>query len=270
MKRIALAAFAILTMLALPAVSAGATKDSPVLARIVKSGKLRVGMSGSQPPLNFKSKGGVLMGFEKDLAGGLAELMQVELEVVQKPFGELLETLRKGEVDIVMSGMTITTERNMKVAFVGPYMLSGKSFLTRQSSAIATAKSRNDLDKPGMKYAALEGSTSQIFVEKLLPQAALVKTPNYDEAVAKLLAGDVDAMVADYEIIVLTTMRNPSAGLVAASPISIEPIGVAVGPGDPLLINFLENTFSALEASGLLTELRKRWFERSDWLEQLP
>jgi hypothetical protein len=45
---------------------------------------------------------------------------------------------------------------------------------------------------------------------------------------------------------------------------------VAVGPGDPLLINFLENTFGALEASGLLAELRKRWFERSDWLGQLP
>ena len=270
MKRIALAAFALLALLALPAVSAGAAEASPVLARIVETGKLRVGMSGNQPPLNFRSKDGVLMGFEKDLASGLAELMQVELVVVQKPFGQLLETLRKGEVDIVMSGMTITARRNMQVAFVGPYMLSGKSFLTRETSPIATAQSRADLDQPGMKYAVLEGSTSQAFVEKLLPQAKPIETPTYDEAVAKLLAGDVDAMVADYEIIVLTAMRNPSADLVAASPISIEPIGVAVRPGDPLMINFLENTFGALEASGLLGELRSRWFERNDWLEQLP
>ena len=155
------------------AASAEASSDSPVLARIVSTDTLRVGMSGNQPPLNFKAKDGTMMGLEVDLATALAGLMGVKLEIVQKPFGELLGAIEKGEVDLVMSGMTITAERNLKVAFVGPYYLSGKSILTR-SSALAQADDTEDLDQADLKLAALEGSTSQTFVELLIPKATLV------------------------------------------------------------------------------------------------
>ena len=115
--------------LALPA--AAAEDRSPVLAQIVKSGKIRVGMSGDQAPLNVKSKSGEIIGLEADLANLLASSMQVDLEIVQKPFAQLLPALEKGEVDLVMSGLTITPERNLRVAFVGPYFVSGKSILTK-------------------------------------------------------------------------------------------------------------------------------------------
>ena len=101
------------------AAPAGAA-DSPVLSRIVKNGTLRVGMSGSQPPLNFKSKDGKMKGLEVDLSRALASLMDVRLEIREKPFGELLGALDAGEIDMVLSGMTITAERNLSTAFVGP------------------------------------------------------------------------------------------------------------------------------------------------------
>jgi ABC-type amino acid transport substrate-binding protein len=244
--------------------------DSPVLARIVSNDTLRVGMSGNQPPLNFKGKDGTMMGLEVDLATTLAALMEVELEIVQKPFGELLGALQKGQVDLVMSGMTITAERNLKVAFVGPYYLSGKSILTR-SSALAMADDAEDLDQADLKLAALEGSTSQRFVETLIPKATLVTTKDYDTAVKLLLADDVQALVADHEIVELTALLHPKENLVTlARPLTIEAIGIAVPPGDPLLMNFLENSLGALEASELLGALRSRWLQQGDWLQQLP
>jgi len=253
-----------------PPTAASASSDSPVLARIVASGTLRVGMSGNQPPLNFKGKDGTMMGLEVDLATALALLMNAELEIVQKPFGELLGALQKGEVDLVMSGMTITAERNLKVAFVGPYYLSGKSILTR-STALAEADEAADLDQADLKLAALEGSTSQRFVEALIPKATLLTTKNYDDAVKLLLADDVQALVADREIVELTALLHPKENLVTlARPLTIEAIGVAVPPGDGLLINFLENTIGALEASGTLGALRSRWLQQGDWLQQLP
>ena len=274
MKRTIITLFA--TVLALSGLglptdaSAEASSDSPVLARVVSSGTLRVGMSGNQPPLNFKGKDGTLMGLEVDLAGAIAALMNAKLEIVQKPFGELLGALQKGEVDLVMSGMTITAERNMKVAFVGPYYLSGKSILTR-STALAQADETEDLDLADLKLAALEGSTSQRFVEALIPKATLLTTKNYDDAVKLLLADDVQALVADREIIALTALRHPEENLVTlAQPLTIEAIGIAVPPGDGLLINFLENTMGALEASELLGALRSRWLQQGDWIQQLP
>ncbi|MDJ0788033.1 MAG: transporter substrate-binding domain-containing protein [Myxococcota bacterium] len=252
------------------AIPAAADSGSKVLSRILDSGTLRVGMSGNQPPLNFKGKNGDLMGMEVDLAAALATAMRLDLEVVQKPFGELLGALSAGEIDMVISGMTVTPRRNTKAAFVGPYFISGKSILTR-SSALAAVEGAGALDKADLEFVALAGSTSEEFVEAALPKAKLVTTPDYDTAVKLLLEDKVDALVADREIVALTAFRNPEAGLASLrEPLTIEPIGIAVPPGDPLLVNHLENLIGALEGSGLLSALRARWLERNDWLTQLP
>lgn len=257
-------------LLAVSLTPAPAAAESPILSRIVASGKLRVGMSGSQPPLNFRSAGGELKGLEVDLAGELARLMGLELAIVQRPFAELLPALEAGDVDLVMSGMTITLERNMQAAFVGPYFLSGKSILTR-SATLAQADETGDLDQESLKLAALAGSTSEQFVQRRLPKSSLVATPDYDAAVKLLLADDVDAVVADREILMLTAFLHPKERLATLrEPLTIEPIGIAMPPGDALLVNYLENTMGALEVSGVLSALRTRWLERNDWIGELP
>ncbi len=248
-----------------------ADSESPVLSRIVKSGTLRVGMSGNQPPLNFIGKDGEWRGLEKDLAGALATLMEVELDIQRKPFGELMGALEKGEIDLIMSGMTITAERNLKVAFVGPYFVSGKSILTKANSPLARARETGELNTPDITLTALSGSTSQRFVEALLPNAKLITTEDYDKAVALLLGDQADGLIADYQIIALTSFRHQDQNLAASQqPLTIEPIGIAVPPGDSLLINFLENALQALETSGSLKALSSRWLEEKDWLIHLP
>lgn len=257
-------------LLAVSLTPAPAAAESPILSRIVASGKLRVGMSGSQPPLNFRSADGELKGLEVDLAGLLADRMGLELAIIERPFAELLPALEAGDVDLVMSGMTITAERNIRAAFVGPYFLSGKSILTR-SATLAQADETSDLDQESLKLAALAGSTSEQFVRRRLPKASLVTTPDYDAAVKLLLADEVSAIVADREILMLTAFLHPKEGLATLrESLTIEPIGIAVPPGDALLVNFLENTMGALEASGVLSALRTRWLERNDWIGELP
>ncbi len=252
-----------------PAVAA-AHDEAGVLSRIVKSGEFRVGMSGSQPPFCVKSKSGELIGYEVELAKLLANAMGVELKIVEKPFGELLGALEAGEVDAVMSGMTMTPERNVRVAFVGPYMVSGKSILTT-STALAAIDEASDIDQSDIRLAALAGSTSQKFVERLIPKAKLTTTSDYDEGVKAVMEGKVDAMVADFPICALTMLRYPDAGLATLSrPLTIEPIGIALPPGDSLLVNMVTNYLGALEGTGLLELLEKKWFEDGSWLLQVP
>ncbi len=262
-------AIALTTLMGVQALPAGAESSSTVLERIA-AGKLRVGMSGNQPPLNFESKDGQMMGLEVDMARALAALMGVELEIVKTPFGDLLGSLAKGDIDLVMSGMTITAERNMRAAFVGPYYLSGKSILTK-SATLAAADETGDLDKADLTLVALEGSTSQAFVEALLPNAKLITATDYDAAVKLLLDDKAQALVADQEIVALTAFLNPRAQLATLTqPLTIEPYGIAAAAGDSLLLNFLENTFGALEAAGALEALRNRWLTQGDWVDQLP
>ena len=248
----------------------GATAaDSPVLSQIAETGTLRVGMSAGQPPFNVTNREGTIIGMDVDLAGLLANALDVELEIVEMPFGQLLSALESGKVDLVISGMTATLQRNMRAAFVGPYHITGKSILAR-SETIA-ALSSNELSKTDLKVAALAGSTSEDFVRRVAPNAELVATESYDDAIDLMLANKVDMFVADASIIMLSMLRWPDAGLVAANkPLTIEPIGIAVPASDPLLLNLIENYMSALEASGALEMLHKKWFQSGGWLMQLP
>ena len=243
---------------------------TPVIDRIQKSGTLRVGMTGNMPPLNMTSKEGELMGYEVDLARAMAKSMGVKAKLETIPFAELLPALEAGKIDMILSNMTITPGRNLKVAFVGPYFTSGKAFLTKIKT-IAMADEADDIDARNTKLVALKGSTSQAFVETAMPEAQLVIAKDYDEAVKMVLEDKVHAMVADYPIAVVSVFRYPDQGLLSVvTTLTYEPIGVAVPAGDPLLVNWVENYLDIADSTGLLEELRGKWLRNADWLNRLP
>ena len=263
----ALAAF--LPLVAACASSLQPPPSSPGLSRIQARGELVVGTAASMPPLNMTTQKGEIIGFEIDLARGIAEAMNVRLRLVSIPFAGLLPALEAGQVDMILSGLSITPARNMRVAFVGPYFVSGKSFLTKVETF--SAKGSTDLNHPSIRLAALQASTSQTFVQQNIPRATLVLTKDYDEAIALVVQGKVDAMIADLPACVYTVQRYPDRGLYApTTPLNYEPIGIALPGNDPLLVNWAQNWLREQEATGALQETRDRWFNDVSWLNRLP
>ncbi len=250
--------------------STGSPLASPVASRILERGELNVGMAGDMPPLNMTNRNGKVIGMEPDLAKSMASAMGVKLTIKTMNFPDLLPALAKGEVDMVMSGMTITPKRNLKTAFVGPYYESGKSLLTK-TDTFADIEDAEVLNSPDTKLAALENSTSQEWVEKILPKAKLIKAKNYEQAVDLILKGQADALIADFPICLVTVFRYPEENLMAlGTPLSYEPIGVAVSGSDHLMINWLENYLKIAKAAGYLDKLEEKWFQDDFWLDELP
>lgn len=242
---------------------------SPTLDRVLNDGVLRVGMSGNQPPFTVLDRSNNLIGYDVDLAKSLASAMDVKVEFVQKPFGQLNKALIKGDVDVVLSGMSITPERSKSVSFIGPIMLSGKSVLTTQK-AMDKLKGKS-MDSKGNNIVTLSNSTSEDFVQKHMPHASLQTVSNYDQAVELLLAGKTDSIIADKPILTLTRLRNPNAGLLMMKkPLKVEAIGMAIPANDPQFQNLMETYMSTLEKTGLLKELRAKWFENGSWVVALP
>jgi polar amino acid transport system substrate-binding protein len=242
---------------------------APVLDRILKKGELVVGTAGSMPPLNMTTKEGEIIGLEAELAGAIAGSMGVKLRFEAMPFSELLGALEAGKIDMILSGMTMTPGRNLKVAFVGPYYISGKAFLTKNKK-IASAQHTSEIDSPDNTLVALKGSTSQNFIEGLLPKAKLVTAKDYDEAVKMVLEDKATAMVADYPICVVSVFRYPDKGLASViTPFTYEPIGIALPPNDPLLVNWMQNFLNTLEDSGELKKLQDNWLKPGPWVEKL-
>lgn len=244
-------------------------QNKSALSRIIESGELKVGMSGNQPPYTMTTKSDELIGFEVDLATLLAGSMGVEIKLVKMPFGELLPALEAGQIDIIMSGMTITPERNMRALFVGPYMVSGKTILTKTSS-LAALDEQHEINQSAVTIVALQGSTSEEFVNKVLPEAQLTLAKDFDEAVDLVINDKVQAMIADVEIIQVTMLRYPDKDLAAMNtPLTIEPIGMAIPAHDYMLENIVSNYFTSLQMVGMLEALEAKWFSDGSWLIQI-
>ncbi len=54
------------------------------------------------------------------------------------------------------------------------------------------------------------------------------------------------------------------------TPFTLEPLGIALPAEDPLFVNLVENYLSTLEGTGLLTQLKARWFSDGSWVAELP
>jgi polar amino acid transport system substrate-binding protein len=246
----------------------GAPAAATRLARIVETGTLRVGMTGEQPPLNMTAKSGELVGMEVAVARVLASSIGVQAELVRIPFPRLLDALEAGEVDLVMSGMTITAQRNLRVAFVGPYYVSGKSLLSKSTPTLKAELS--ELNQPTVRLAALATSTSETWVKRALPQATLVPTPSLDEGIQLVITDQVDALVADQETCYFAMARHPDSGLgTRTQAFTFEPIGIALPPDDPQLTNLITNYLGALEQQGALRRVREYWFKDESWVRGL-
>lgn len=238
------------------------------LAHILETGTLHVGMSGEQPPLNMTAKSGELVGLEVALARVLASAMGVQLDLVRIPFPRLIDALEAGEIDLIMSGMTITAQRNLRVVFVGPYFVSGQSLLSKSTELLAAKL--EELNHPRVRLAALSSSTSEAFVRRALPAATLVTTDSLDAGIQQVIANQVDALVADQEICYFAMLRYSDAGLaVRAENFTVEPIGIALPPDDHQLTNLIQNYLGALEMTGALKRARDYWFENESWVKQL-
>jgi len=256
--------------LALAVVFSATSMAGGTLQRVVDFKVLKVGMSGNQPPMNAISRTGQQMGYDVDLARALAGAMKVQLEIKIMPFGELMNALEDDKIDMIMSGMAITPERTETVSFVGPYMMSGKSLLTKDS-VLAKAQDSKEFNRKDLKLVALQNSTSASFVSTVAPEAELIEVEDYDKGVAMVISGEADGMVADMPACVLAVMRYPDAGLRTLSrPLTVEPVGIAVSKDDPQFLNLVDNYLDAYGKMGVLAKLREKWFEDKSWIAALP
>lgn len=242
--------------------AAGSLADaaSPTLSHIARRGELVLGTSGNMPPMTEVRSDGKVVGFDIDMARLMAAGMGVKLQIKTMSFDQLLPALERGDVDVVISNLTMTPQRNLHVAFVGPYMTSGKCIITRREE-LARAEKAENLNVPETRLAALSGSTSADFVRLLLPMASLTLVESNDAGVKLITENKVGGMLADYPVCLSILQRYPDDGFVSLfSLLSYEPIGIALPGNDTLFINWTENFLKRLQGIGQFDELSDRWF----------
>lgn len=241
-----------------------------VTERISNSKTLVVGTPGDFPPFTASTSTGRLIGLDIDLAKNLANWLQVKIEFKQMEFSKLIPALKANKIDMAMSGMTMTPQRNLQTAFIGPYALSGQSILGKKS-ILEQVSTPDDLRKLTCCVAVLKGTTGEKMAEELLPDANIISTSTLDESLILLLDGKVDAIVADYPFCRVAEFRYKDRGFAMFDePLTFEPVGIALSADDPLFANLVQNYLTIMTGSEGLKKLQEKWFKSIAWMKELP
>ena len=248
----------------LPGVAVADTLDD-----ILERGTLRVGMEPGYMPFEMTNKKGEIIGFDVDMAKRIAKAMGVELELVSTAWDGIIPALITKKFDIIMSGMTLTQERNLKISFADPYIVIGQSILVDKKLA-DEIKSYKDLNDKKYKVASKLGTTGEQAVKRVIPKATYISFETEQEGVMDLLNGKVDAFVYDLPFNAIAFAEKGQGKVVLLDdPFTYEPLAWAVNRGNADFLNWLNNFLVQVKNDGTYDKIYKKWFLSDEWLKEL-
>ena len=182
-------------MLAAATYAYGCMKMQTSRAREGLPSELRVGTAPNYPPLAFKENG-QLRGVELELAQRLAQELNTKVSVIETRWEDLIPALEKGEIDVIMSGMSITEDRSQRVRFTVPYLNIGQMALIRKAD-YERLRERSAMDQPTSRIGFVAGTTGEGFAREQLQRATLVPLLSTDDGIAALRSNRIDFFIQD-------------------------------------------------------------------------
>ncbi len=239
-----------------------------VLDEVMKSGKLRVGVS-MFVPWTMQDKQGRLSGFEVDVAEKIAQDMGVKAEFKIYPWAEIIAALERGEIDMISAGMAITPARALRVNFTQPYAESGISMATNTAltSDIDSFAELNDKD---IVITAVNETVAADLARRLFDKAKIKSVKTEAEAQRPVLKGEAHAYMATLAEAKFLALNHPEKiDVPLEKPLLTSKTGLAVKKGEQELLNFLNAWITAREADKWLPTAHKYWFNSLDWQAQV-
>jgi polar amino acid transport system substrate-binding protein len=232
--------------------------DARTLDQILSSKKLVVGVNPTLPPLGEFNDKNEIVGFDVDLSKKLADMLDVELEIVKVGSPDRVPFVVSGKVDYVMGGMTRTPDRAKVIDFTVPVITEALSVLT---TAAKPYKSWKDLDSVDVKLVQVRGTTPIDFIKQNVPKAQVLLLDNYPDVIRALAQGRGDAMID-----VINYMGQYMKNYNVDWKVLKDPIGkvdfdcLGVAKGNDSLRYWLNVALYSLEESKFIADTYKKWF----------
>lgn len=241
------------------------TQAESVIDEIVKRGSMRVGMSVFKP-WAFRDKNGDYVGYEIDVAKRLAKDLGVKLQLVPTAWDGIIPALQARKMDVIISGMSVTTKRNIKVNFSIPY--GGQEYVVlankKYSSRFKTISSFNARD---VTIAVRRGSIPAQLAKNFFPKAK-IKQFDDDNMSAQEVANGRAYMTIDTTVATKERFKNHPNLLYLAEGgkiISTTPASIALRKGDEDALNLFNNWITLRTQDGWLENRSDYWFKSNEW-----
>ncbi len=221
--------------------------------------KIVVGSDATYPPFEYQDEAGRYVGFDLDMMAAIAEAADLEIDFRDMPFDGLIPALCSGQIDAVVSAMSITEARTAMMDFTDPYFQSGLIIAVRPDNS-----SINSLqDLKGKSVGVMSGTVAQTYA-KTAPGAKVIAFSSsdysYEQALIELEKGTVEAVISDYSVAVNFINQGNNLKIVGEK-FAVEDYGIAVSKDNPELLQKLNSGLQEIKANGQYDIIYEKWFK---------
>ena len=239
-----------------------------VIETIKRRGVIKVGLS-LFVPWSMRDRNGELIGFEIDVGRKLAEDMGVEVEFIPTALDGIIPALISGKFDAIISGLSITPQRNLTVNFTQPYAFTGATILANRQLTAGVLDRRfrqsgGNVCRPARRDTLRSSSPTRF------PNAELLLFDEEGTATQEVLNGNAHATMASEPAPSREARTYPDILYVPFDVLfDQQGEGFAVRKGDPDALNFFNHWIANHWRTGWLQARHDYWFTTDDWADQV-
>jgi polar amino acid transport system substrate-binding protein len=231
----------------------------PANSAIASEGILRVGVTANAPPLIFR-KGEKIQGLEADLAQELGTSLGKSVQFVDLKWEDLIPALLENKIDIIMSGLSITKTRRVRIAFTEPYLNSGLKALIRATDLSKYPSLIMFKYIKGTRVGVEKGTTADLLVQQVFRNTERVLLSSPEKAARALVKEKIDVFIHDAPVIWWLAAEKESDGLIPVPKfLSREGIAWAVRYEDKDLLDSANGFISKWKNDGRLKAIINQW-----------
>ncbi len=241
--------FTLVSLLMIVSINARSLKE------IQKSGKLIVGTCADYPPFEFYMLGdkeGDIVGIDVEIAKSIADSLKVKVEIKDITFSQLLPTLQKDKIDMVIAGVAPTEIRRKKVDFSDIYYKALQNIVIKKSNA-NLIKDLGDLR--GKKIGVQRGSIQSDFIRQYVSGAYFYEDENIATIIDLLNKGKVDAVILEEPVAKAYTVKEKELmNLKCSDDYKTKGTAIAVKKGNKNLVNKINEVLKSLKDKNKITD----------------
>lgn len=215
---------------------------------------VRLGVEAAYPPFSYINEKNEVDGFERDLGDEICRRAEFDCVWVTNDWESIIPNLLAGNYDAIIAAMTITPERDKVIDFTEEY------YPPDPSAYVALAGAGEEV-RHGVVAAAATSVQAAYIVDS---GATLVEFPSWDDTIAAVKNGEVDAVLADRGFLEDIVNESDDFVFVGENLTIGGGMGIGVRESDTELKAKLNAAIESMKADGALNAMISKWFEGRD------
>ena len=243
-----------------PTASAPASASSAAPA--ADGQEYKVAMNSQFPPFESMNSSGQIEGFDVDVMNAIAKEEGFKVTYHQQAWDGIFASLKAGDNDILISGITITDERKKEMLLSEPYYNITQVVLVPKGNNIVSVEDLKRMDKVGVTI----GTTGDLAAQKIMGATSekIIRMENLPLMLKEVETGAVDAVISDSAVVADYVKKKGDKGftMVEVPAFTVEYYGIAVRQDYKALMDKITSGLKKIQTSGEYDKISDKYFAK--------